>query len=198
MAGLADTFAPPTPQDAPGLRSQFAQDLFTAMPQLAEDIRTPPLQGQRTLDFMRLLRSAPTPEEALTLLAYALQPRHAIWWGHECLKAAPDLLTGQDIAMLDLLAGWVAEPDEEHRYAALDGATQALSRGPGVWMALAAGWSGGSMSDPKLPPVPPPPFLMGRALNAGVLGALARVPQDKRRRTLDHFTGIGEVLAKSA
>jgi hypothetical protein len=34
-------------------------------------------------------------------------------------------------------------------------------------------------------------------LNAGVLTALARVPQDKRRRMLDHYVGMAEVLAKT-
>ncbi len=197
MAGSTDTFAPTTQEDAPGLRNQFAQELFEAMPQMAEDVSTPALKGQRTLDFLRQLRVGPIPEEALTLIAYALQPRHAIWWGHECLKAAPDLLTEQDNEMLLLLSGWVAEPDEDHRYAALGAGANLQPRGPGVWMALATGWSGGSMSEPEFPAVPPPQFLMGRALNAGVLGALARVPQDKRRRTLDHYIGIGEVLAKS-
>jgi hypothetical protein len=39
---------------------------------------------------------------------------------------------------------------------------------------------------------------MCQAMNAGLHSALARVPQDKRRRMLDHFVGMAEVLAKSA
>ena len=46
---------------------------------------------------------------------------------------------------------------------------------PGVWIALAAGWSGGSMVGPDAMPVAPPPYLTARAVNAGVLSVLARV-----------------------
>ena len=41
-------------------------------------------------------------------------------------------------------------------------------------------------------------YIFGRALNAAILTALARVPQDKRRRMLDHYVNMAEVLAKSA
>lgn len=198
MTQRSDTFAPLTQADAPGLRSQTASELFAAMPQMTEDLLTAPLKSQHSMDFLRMLRIGTTPEEALTFMAYALLPRHAVWWGHECLKATPDLMTDQDTAMLELIAAWVAEPDEDHRYAALNAAMAARSRSPGVWLALGAGWSGGSMSEPGLPEVVPPLFLMGRAINAGILSALARVSQDKRRRVLDHYISIGEVLARSS
>ena len=73
----------------------------------------------------------------------------------------------------------------------------ACRRGPGVWLALAAGWSGGSMAPADLPVVEVPEFVLGRAVNAAVLTALARVPQDKRARMLEHYIGMGDVLAKS-
>ena len=103
----------------------------------------------------------------------------------------------QDRQMLALIAAWVGEPDEDHRYAALDNGFAAKTRGAGAWLAIGAGWSGGSMSERGTPPVEVPPFLIGRALNAGVLTSLARVPQEKRRRMLDHYVSIAEVLAKS-
>ena len=58
---------------------------------------------------------------------------------------------------------------------------------PGVWVALAAGWSGGSMSDVGLTPVAPPPYLTPRAINAAVLGLLARVARPYREQTLKAF-----------
>jgi hypothetical protein len=150
------------------------------------------------LDFLRQLKLSKTPEEAITFMAFALAPRHAVWWGHECLKAAPDFLTDQDRQMMAFIASWVAEQDDDSRYAAMEAAMQVSVHGPGVWMALGAGWSGGSMSARGLPPVAPPPSAMCQAMNAGLHSALARVPQDKRRRMLDHFVGMAEVLAKSA
>ncbi len=197
MTQRTDTHPPTQPQMAPGLFFQQAAELFDYVPQMGEDITSRPRHGMHCLEFLRQLQAGPTPEESATLLAYSLQPRHALWWGHECLQASPDLVTDQDRAMLTLIAAWVAEPDEDHRYAALDAGMAEQERSPGGWLALAAGWSGGSMSGPGLPAVPPPRFLMGRALNAGVHSALARVPQNRRRRMLDHYVGIGEVLAKS-
>jgi len=197
MMQRTDTHPPTQPDLAPGLYFQQATDLFAWVPEIAEDITTPPRDGVHCLEFVRQLAAGPTPEESATLLAYGLQPRHALWWSHECLQAVPELLTNEDRRMLGLIKAWVAEPDDQHRYAALDAGMGEQVRTPGGWLALAAGWSGGSMSGPGLPVVPPPRYLMGRALNAGVHSALARVPQDRRRRMLDHYVGIGEVLAKS-
>ncbi|MGL6210199.1 MAG: DUF6931 family protein [Paracoccaceae bacterium] len=192
-----DTHPPTTMDPAPGLRFQHAVELFDWVPQLTEDMTARPVGGVHCLQFVRSLAASPTPEESATLLSYSLQPRHAVWWSHECLQSLPDLLTEADRRMLGLIAAWVAEPDEDHRYAALDAGMTEQVRTPGGWLALGAGWSGGSMSGPDMPAVPPPRYLMGRALNAGVHSALARVPQDRRRKMLDHYVGIGEVLAKS-
>lgn len=197
MNHRTDTHAPLTFDTAPGLYFQKAAELFAWVPEIAEDITTQPPEDMHCLQFLKHLAAGPTPEESATLVAYSLQPRHAVWWSHECLKALPELLTDEDRRMLALIAAWVAEPDEAHRYAALDAGMDEQVRSPGGWLALGAGWSGGSMSGPGLPVVAPPRYLMGRALNAGVLSALARVPQDRRRRMLDHYISIGEVLAKS-
>lgn len=197
MSQRTDTHAPITTEPAPGLRFQLASELFEALPEMATSVRLKPPSGTHCLDFRRQLLLGETPEEAATFMAFALAQRHGIWWGHECLQATPDLLTGQDREMLTLVAAWVGEPDEDHRYAALDTGAAADPRGPGAWLAMATGWSGGSMSAQGLPEVPVPGFLMGRALNAAVMTALARVTQEKRRRMLDHYISIAEVLAKS-
>lgn len=198
MSTRTDTHAPKTTEPAQGLRVQLAEELFKALPALPTLVMARPLEGQHCLDFLRLLRLGQTPEEAVTFMAFALAPRHAVWWGHECLKAAPELLTPQDAEMLGLIAAWVAEQDDDSRCAALDAAMKVDEHGPGVWLALGTGWSGGSMSARGLPPVAPPPSATGQALNAGIHSALARVAQDKRRRMLDHYVSMAEVLAKSA
>ncbi len=197
MSNRTDTFAPLSPDPSPGLRAQQAEALFQRMPEMAEDIGQRPAAGLHCMDFLRQLMAGSTPEEAITFMAYALAPRHAIWWAHECLNARTELLTDEDRAMLSLAAAWVAEPDETRRYAALDAGHAARARGPGTWLALATGWSGGSMAPPENPAVEAPAFAMGRAVNAAVLTALARVPQEKRAHMLKHYIGMGDVLAKS-
>ena len=192
------TLAPLSPEPAPGLREQLAEALFVRIPEMGQDIAARPVGGQHSLDFLRRLLTGATPEEAATFVAYALGPRQSIWWGHECLQARPDLLTEMDRAMMALAAAWVGTPGEAARYAALDAGQAAPARGPGVWLALAAGWSGGSMVGPDLPAVTVREFVLGRAVSAAVLTALARVPQEKRGRMLEHYIAMGEVLAKSA
>ncbi len=40
-------------------------------------------------------------------------------------------------------------------------------------------------------PVVPPPFLTARAVNAGILGALARIPARERLQTLQSCVSMG-------
>lgn len=198
MTSRTDTTPPRTTEPAPGLRVQVASELFTTLPPVGALMVGRPLAGQHCLDFLAQLLSGQTPEEGLTFMAFALLTRHGVWWGHECLKAMPDLLTDQDRRMMGLITEWVADQGDDSRYAALDAGLRAESHGPGVWLALAAGWSGGSMSGKGLPPVPPPAGAAGQALNAGIASALARVPLDMRRRMIDHYATMAQVLAKSA
>jgi hypothetical protein len=51
------------------------------------------------------------------------------------------------------------------------------------------------LAEPSQPRVPPAPFLTARALNAGILGALARVDNPHRAATLKTFVEMGIKLA---
>ena len=50
----------------------------------------------------------------------------------------------------------------------------------------------------RVPPVPPPPYLTPRAVNAGVLSVLARVDRTLRAKTLASFIDMGIRLAMRA
>lgn len=180
---------------AGSLRSLVAQEVLGVIPALKDDLTTHPVGAEPTLDFLQRLAQGDTPEEALTFAAHCLMPRYAVWWAHECLKARSDLLGSADQAMLALAATWVAQVDEESRYAAMDQAV-AAERGPGAWVALAAGWSGGSLTPPEYPPAPVPIFAVGRAAMTGVLMFLARVDLPQRRRWLAHFVGMAVSLGR--
>lgn len=177
------------------LKALTARGVFDAVPTLAEDLSTRPDPTESTLAFLTRLAGGDTPEDALTFAAHGLAPRYAVWWAHECLQARSDLLTEADRAMLALAATWVARCDEESRYAAMDKAAVA-DRVPGTWVALAAGWSGGSMAPPELPAAPVPAFAVGRAAVTGVLMFLARIDLAQRRRWLAHFVGMAQTLAR--
>ena len=101
--------------------------------------------------------------------------------------------------MLALAENWVRQPEEDQRCAVLDAGMAAPTKTPGVWIALAAGWSGGSMMRAGCrAPVTPPPYLTAKAVNAGVLGALARVDRKARAATLRPFVDMGMRLATRA
>lgn len=177
-----------------GLHFPQAKDVFEAFEDIEEDIEARPAE-QTSLQFFAELSKSPTPEEAVTFGAYLLPKRRAVWWGHECVRSVMHLLTDQDLMMLQLAEAWVREPDEEHRVAALTGALARKHKTPGVWVAFAVGWSGGSLNPPDLPPVPPAPYLTAKAVNAGILSALARVDVKHRGETLRVFVEMGLNLA---
>jgi hypothetical protein len=177
-----------------GLHYSSAKDLFDDIPEAGEDIRSRP-DHQTPLAYIAELKGSKTPEEAITFTAYVLPRRKAVWWGHQCLTSVDHLLSAQDKQMLQLAEAWVREPEEVLRYQAMNSGMAARDKSPGVWIALAAGWSGGSLSPPDLPRVPPPPSLTPRAVNTAILGVLAKVETKHRATTLKAFVDMGVGLA---
>ena len=176
------------------LRFSTARGLFDAFPAALEDMAARP-SDRPSLEFVKELAASPTPEDAITFTAYLLGPREAVWWGHQCLSMLADHLAATDQQLMALAEDWVRHPDEERRNHALEQGMASPTKTPGVWLALAAGWSGGSMMGPDAPPVPPPPYLTARAVNAGVLSVLARVERTRRAATLRAFVDMGSRLA---
>ncbi|MAU52701.1 MAG: hypothetical protein CMN17_10075 [Roseovarius sp.] len=177
------------------LRYLTAQELFAALPEIGEDMTARPVRNEGVMTFASALLDSPTPEEAVTFAAQMFSRRVAIWWGHECLRHVRDLLEPTDHAMMQAAAAWVAAPDESARAALLDRALAEPIRSPGVWLALATGWAGTSLTPPETPPVQPPRYLTGRGVNAAVLAALARVEQPRRKGTLGDFVSMARDLA---
>lgn len=177
------------------LRFRTARELFNAFATASGDMKAVPTD-ESSIDFCHSLLNGKIPEEAVTFCAYLLPRRIAVWWGHQCLARLKDVLDEQDCQMLTLAEEWVREPEEDSRYAALDAALAARVKTPGVWIALAAGWSGGSLAPRGLAPVTPPPYLTPRAVNTAVLAALARRPMAVRRVTLRDLVEMGLNLAQ--
>ncbi len=179
----------------PGLLFSTTRDLFEAFPNAAAEIRGRP-DADQPLDFMAALAGSATPEEAITFGSYLLDRRRAVWWGHQCVSSLDRALSGPDVQMLQLAENWVREPEEQQRIIAMNQAMAAPLKTAGVWIALAAGWSGGSMSAPELPRVPPPPYLTPRAVTVGILTALALSGNAQRAATLQGFVSMGISLAR--
>ncbi|MCW1920794.1 hypothetical protein NX862_18705 [Rhodobacter sp. KR11] len=177
------------------LRFALAADLLQALPELAAALSARPLPAESAADFLARLATSPIPEEALTFAAQALTPRLAVWWGHECLLARPEVVTTEDRSLLALAARWVSAQDEASRNGALLRALQS-PRGPGAWVALGAGWAAPEVAAPVTAPVTGhmTGHMTGQAVATGVLLALARIPQEDRRRNLAQCVVMAQSL----
>ena len=178
----------------PSLRQSLAVALFAESPELTEDMETRPAAEESALDFAQRLLACPAPEEAVTFLAQLFTRRVAVWWGHECLRFMARHLGEADLRMMALTAEWVAAPSDANRLRISGAVAASTERSPGVWLAMAAGWSGGSLAPPDSAVVPVPRFLTGRGVNAAVLSALARLPRQDRQRALETFVGMAHDL----
>ncbi len=178
------------------LRFKTAMDLFDHFPAARTDMRTKPTE-QDCLAFLRGLAASATPEEAITFAAYLLPPREAVWWAHQCMHYVPDAMTDLDKRMVEFAENWVREPDEDMRNAALEAANAAETESPGVWIAFAAGWAGATMGPLNSAPVPPPSHLTPRAINAAVLGLLARIGMEHRSQALKGFVEMAVRLTEA-
>jgi hypothetical protein len=134
--------------------------------------------------------------EAIRFLAYVLPKREAVWWA--CLCA--DRVLGPDppprvAAALDAARAWVLDPSEDHRRAALPAAEAAEVGTPAGCAALAAYFSGGSLSPPDLPVVAPGEHITAHLVaSAVILAAVIREPA-KASEKYAAFLGLGLEVA---
>lgn len=195
-----------SPDDAPPLdeektrpptvatRFDTLADLYVAIPQLAEVTQQRPRPEEEALDYLMRLRQSTTPEEAVTFTAFAIQPKLAIWWGHECLRTMPDALTALDRQMMELTASWIGRPDTPMRHHVMREALWAPAKSPGVHLGLAVGWSGGSIAPND--PAPVGPSRCPRAINTAILSCLAKADLSRRPIFLARFIDMAESLFK--
>ncbi|MGF1834227.1 DUF6931 family protein [Photobacterium sanguinicancri] len=107
-------------------------------------------------------------------IAHALPVREAIWWACCCTSLLNDW-NEDEFNAIRAAKAWVHTPDETARRFAEQMAIKAdLQTGAG-WVAQAAFWSGGSMTSPSDPVVPPPANLYSHAV-AGAVNLTAALP----------------------
>ncbi len=165
------------------LRFTTARQVFEAFPPALEDIEAEPSDVE-PVGFLKGLLDGKTPEDAIGFCAYMLPRREAVWWACQCIRAGGAELAKSDTELLEIAEAWVSEPEEEKRLAAHAAGMAAVNKGPAAWAALAAAWSGGSMTLEPQQPVPPPSYLTAQAVRAAVLTTLASAEPAKRRDQL--------------
>jgi hypothetical protein len=178
------------------VRFATADALFEAFPELSQKTGVKP-NDQFPIDYIKGLTVAGKVEDAVTLCAYLLPRREAVWWACGCTRDLVGDIPQARVAGLVAAEAWVAEPDDEHRRAALEIGTAGDSNDPVTWLALAAGWAGGLLISNSKRQVAMPQHMTARAARVAVLiGALA-VKRDHRADRLGLCVAEGITLAES-
>jgi hypothetical protein len=173
---------------------------------LKEDARPLLRDRQSPREFLDALLAEKKHAPAIDFLAHALPPREAIWWGCLCLQASiGSRLSPPDAEALKAAAQWVLHPSEENRRAAQARGEAAGVRAPAGALAMAAGWTGGSLAPPmpatnpkvpQPPPVPPGPFVPARAVSAAIQLAVAKGDPTRFVQTQRSFVELGAGVAE--
>ena len=163
-------------------------ELFAALPEVRQMMTSRPREGEGVREFMIRLRDSATPEEVVTFTAFAAQPAMAIWWGYSCLREMAEIMSSEDRGLMEMIAVWSGSPDHANRWRVMKAALYAPTPSPVVQLALAVGWSGGSIAPND--PAPVPAWRAPRAVNTAVLSAIAQVSLDERERKLSRFVEL--------
>jgi hypothetical protein len=152
-------------------------------------------KDQTPRQFLELLLRTEKFSEAIRFLAFGLPRREAIWWG--CLGVLHErgdrLLPPGEARALQAAVRWVIEPNEPHREAAEQ---LAGTQTPANYMAKAVAWTGGSLSPPGLPVVPPPVELPHRGVNAALAQAIINGPIETIDTRFRHTLALGIHIAR--
>jgi hypothetical protein len=142
--------------------------------EISEEARKFIRPGLQPEAFFGLLFANELYRDATHFVAHLLPKRDAVWWGCLCAWHAARPTPPREVGdALEAAVRWVRDPSEANRRAAqAPGEKVGASNAAGA-VALAAFWSGGSMSRPDLPAVPPPEPLTSNAIAGAVLAAAA-------------------------
>ena len=131
------------------------------------------------VEFVNLLSGKKLYADAVRFLAHALPKREAVWWAWVSARRAAGASPPPKIkASLEATEKWIADPNEEHRRAAMAAAQTAEFGTAAGCAGLAAFFSGGSLAPPEAPPVPPGEFLTAKAVAGAIIfSCLATEPE---------------------
>ena len=153
--------------------------------------------AQTASDGIARLEAAGLRNDALRLVAHALPKREAVWWACMCAAAVPDpQLPAADAAAGAAAQAWVRKPTEDAlRRAAWEAAQKTAFKSPEAWAAVAAFWSGGSMSPEGAPVVPPADHLTGVAVSGAVVIAAVRGHPERAEARIQRFLSAARDIA---
>jgi hypothetical protein len=146
--------------------------------------------------FLQVLQKQQLYVDAVRLLAHGLPRRDAVGWACACTRAVLPKPTLQAAGALQSAEKWCADPSEPNRRDAEAAAEAAGLYTPAGCAAIAAFWSGGSLSPPNAPVVPPAQSLTAQAAANAVLMAAVHEPRKAPDR-YGQFLAQGIQIAQS-
>ena len=150
------------------IRFATARSLFQSFPELSTQITVAP-GDEEPVSYLRRLSTEDKFEDAVTFCAHLLPRREAVWWGCGSTSAFLGNIVESAAACLKAAEAWVSVPNDQNRRAALDIGTQADQDDPLTWLALAAGWSGGTLGNHPTTQIAVPTYLTARAVRIAIL-----------------------------
>lgn len=184
--------------NAPPTTNKLARPVEPILPHLELDAATSSMllelaDAARGLDA---LLAAGRMADALRLIAHALPKREAVWWACMCARAVPALepnpLDAEALVAAEL---WVRRPDEPSRRGTMEVAQKGGFRSAESWAAVAAFWSGGSMSAEGQPEVLPPGHLTGVAVVGAIMMAAVRHKPERAAARFARFVAAARDIA---
>jgi hypothetical protein len=146
--------------------------------------------------FLQVLEKKKLYPAAIQFLAHALPKREAVWWACVCARASAR--TGAPTRALRAAESWVVNPSEGNRREALPAAMADGAATAAGCAALAAFASGGSLTPPETPPVPPDENLTAQTVAGAVVLAASELGAETAAESLRDFLACGIDVARGA
>jgi hypothetical protein len=145
---------------------------------------------------IRQLEEAGFVIEAARMMAHALPKRESVWWACMCARhtTVPNLPEADAASILGAET-WVRQQTDGARRQAFEHAQRANFGTPEAWTAVAAFWSGDSMSPVGQPKTPPAAHLTGAAVIGAVTLSAVRAVPARRDERLRRFLASGRDIA---
>jgi hypothetical protein len=169
------------------LRFSSAEQVIETYPILSEDL-TLPTNGDEPFTYIDRLLKSQQQHEVLAFCAFLLPRKEAVQWLCKAIRATSKELVDKDEKLLNQAEDWARTPNETARQKALQSGMGDTKESAAAWAALAAGWSGGSITNDVEHPLPPPAHLTGLAVKLGLRVLLAHLPQSQQAGSIVEFT----------
>ena len=177
------------------LRFSSAQQVIDSFPSLVGEL-TLPTNGDEPFSYIDRLLKSQQQFQTLIFCAFLLPRKEAVQWLCRTIRSVPKPLAHKEEQLLKLAEDWVKSPTENARKAALNAGTDDLKDNAAAWAALAAGWSGGSLSSDAEHPLPPPTHLTGLAVKLGFQVLLAHFPKMQNAEMIGKFARSAVLMLK--